>query len=82
MFGFGIFGNVPDPRRPEKDDPDLIRIRQEKRMLDVQRELASKTFGFMDLISSSDLARQKKTLADKKAAVDAEEAKGKGKKRA
>lgn len=76
MFGFGIFGNVPDPRRPEKDDPDLIRIRQEKRMLDIQRELAKKTFGFMDLISGSDLNRQKETLAEK---VANENAKGKDK---
>lgn len=66
MFGFGIFGKVTDPMRPEKDDPDLIRIRQEKRMLDIKRELTRKTFNFMDLISSSDLSQQKKALEDKK----------------
>ena len=64
MFGFGIFGNTTDPVS-ERDDPDLIRIRQEKRILRIQRELARNTFGFMDLISSSNLRRQKDQLKAK-----------------
>lgn len=77
MYGMGIFGNVPDPRRKKEDDPDLIRIRQEKRILDIQRELATKTFGFMDLISGSDLQQQKQSLADRVAAEEAKTPKGK-----
>lgn len=66
MFGFGIFGNVTDPMRPEKDDPDMIRIRQEKKLLKIQRELAQRTFGFADLISGSDLYQQKQSMRDNK----------------
>ena len=72
-FGMGIFGNVPDPRRKKEDDPDLIRIRQEKRILDIQRELATKTMSFMDLISNSDLQQQKQSLADRVAAEEAKD---------
>jgi hypothetical protein len=65
MFGFGIFGKVTDPMRPDSDDPDMIRIRQEKKLLRIQRELAQKTFSFADLISSSDLSMQKAALKAK-----------------
>jgi hypothetical protein len=75
MFGFGIFGNVTDPMRPERDDPDMIRIRQEKKLLKIQRELAQRTFSFADLISGSNLSVQKQSLADSAAKEEAKNVK-------
>lgn len=65
MGVFELFGSLINPKRPERDDPDLIRIRQEKKILDAQRKLQTASVGFQDLIYNSNVSQQKRDMKDR-----------------